>query len=113
MFQTKAPQSCPSKLSITIQVPSQNAACKLAQHQALNFDHNYPPLKLKKKYFSPFNMGHSAETSLLLENGPDAAQQIEMSAIFAQMGNNNGEGFCERLEHEIQIYNERWGEYEN
>ena len=51
MFQTKAPQSCPSKLSITIQVPSQNAAGKLAKHQALNFDHNYPPLKLKKNTF--------------------------------------------------------------
>ena len=37
-------------------------------------------------------MGHSAETSLLLENEPDDAQQIEMSAIFAQMGNG------ERLE---------------
>lgn len=27
------------------------------------------------------------------------------------MGNDNGKGHFERLEHEIQVYNETWGEY--
>lgn len=27
------------------------------------------------------------------------------------MGNDNSKGLFERLEHEIQVYNETWGEY--
>ena len=79
--------------------PFQNAAkevprgCKLAQHQAvinLTFDRNHPlesehvlsfrPVapETKEKYFSLFNMGHSAASAqyyYLLENEPDDAQQ--------------------------------------
>ena len=145
---------CPSKLSITIQVPSKvqlkkyPAASKLAQHQAvikLTFDHNHPlesahvlsfrPVapETKEKYFSLFNMGHSAASAryyyetLLLENEPDDAQQRlayqavnpnpqDVSRLYnawrqTQMGDDNGEGLFEQLEHEIQMYDERWVEY--
>ena len=70
-------------------------ASKLAQHQAvikLTFDHNHPlesahvlsfcpvDLETKEKYFSLFNMAHSAASAryyyeTLLENEPDDAQQ--------------------------------------
>ena len=78
-------------------------------------------------------MGHSAASAryyyetLLLENEPDDAQQRladravnpnpqDVSRLYnawrqTQMGDDNGEGLFEQLEHEIQMYNERWGEY--
>ena len=61
--------------------------------------------------------------TLLLENGPDDAQQRladravnpnpqDVSHLYnawreTQMGNDSGEGLFQQLEHEIQMYNER------
>lgn len=78
-------------------------------------------------------MGHSAASAryyyetVLLENESDEVQQRladravnptsqDVSRLYnwwrqTQMGNDNGKGLFERLEHEIQVYNETWGEY--
>ena len=98
----KKKTQCPSKLLITVKIPSKTQLKKYpqvserAQHPAvikLIFDHNHPlesahalsfrPIapETKEKYFSLFRMGHSAASArfyyetLLLQNESDDDQQ--------------------------------------
>ena len=89
--------------------------------------------KTKEKYISLFKMGHSAssarfyyETLLLTNQSGDTQRKIADRALNPtkqdvyrlfntwrqnELGDDNGESLFKQLEHEIQLYNEKWKDH--